>query len=432
MKSSQATYHLNKVFRENASGNFKALTIAVGQSPSMLEYLDNRKSTAEHPNENWARELMELFTLGKGNYTEDDIKNSARAFTGWTTSNGGFGYQTDKHDRGIKSFMGRSGEFDGWQIIDIIFEQPAAAMFIANKLWTYFAYENPEPEIVETLAQTLRAANYELRPVLRQMFTSEAFYSDRARGTQVKSPAQLVVQLCEDLNLEEAPYGLLTRATKSLGQDLFYPPNVKGWDGNREWINANTLLLRYNLPLQLAKGTNAAKAREEMQSMSMQESMQETMQVKESGVSSMKAETNAEAMKKSLETYKQQAREELRKKLAALPGGEAKAIRQKLKNATRAERRDILRQLGVAPSPGLRMDPGELFAELQFTTGRGCVDALRRRFLVTPLDPDQENLLLTALGVSSPEAPLTLAQLPMEKRHAALHLVTSLAEYQLC
>ncbi|MCC6155400.1 MAG: DUF1800 family protein, partial [Candidatus Hydrogenedentes bacterium] len=140
VKSSWHTHQLNDVFRRHAIGNFKQLTIEVGQSPSMLRYLDNNKSTKKHPNENWARELMELFTLGQGQYSEDDIKESARAFTGWTSTHEKFAYRFDYHDGGSKTFMGKTGNFDGWDVINIIFEQPAASEFIAAKLWTYFAY----------------------------------------------------------------------------------------------------------------------------------------------------------------------------------------------------------------------------------------------------------------------------------------------------
>jgi len=241
-------WQVNDIARKNASGNFKTMTIEMGQSPAMLRYLDNNRSTKRKPNENWARELMELFTMGQGNYTEDDIKNSARAFTGWNCDHERFQYREDQHDFGSKTFMGRTGDLDGWDIVDIIFEQPATAEYIAGELWTYFAYENPEPEIVSELAATLRDNDYEMKPMLEQLFASRAFYSDKAIGTQIKSPAQLVIQLCSDLGVEEPPYALMNSAMRQLGQDLFYPPNVKGWDGGRAWINANALLYRYNLP----------------------------------------------------------------------------------------------------------------------------------------------------------------------------------------
>jgi hypothetical protein len=254
-------WQVNDIQRRHASGNFKTLTIEMGQSPAMLRYLDNDRSTKREPNENWARELMELFTMGAGNYTEDDIKNSARAFTGWSRDHEKFVYNEENHDFGEKSFMGRTGNFDGWDVIDIIFEQPATAEHVARELWVYFAYDKPEPEIVSGLAKTLRANDYEMKPVLEQLFWSKAFYSDNAIGTQIKSPAQLIVQLCADLGVDRPPYQLAATAMRQLGQELFYPPNVKGWDGGRAWINANALLYRYNLPGMLVAPRNTRRDR---------------------------------------------------------------------------------------------------------------------------------------------------------------------------
>lgn len=258
VKFSYSNHQIYEVFRAHATGNAKALTIAVGQCPAMLEYLDNRKSTKAAPNENWARELMELFTLGKGQYSEDDIKNSARAFTGWTCDHKIFQYKPERHDDGEKTFLGRRGNFDGWNIIDIIFEQPACAEFLAAKLWRFFAGTEPEPQVVQALAQTLRDNDYELRPLLRQLFASAEFYAPEVMGAQIKSPAQFVLRLCYDLGIEP-PFDTLPRATRAIGQDLFYPPNVKGWDGNRAWINANSLLVRANLPAQLLDEKPARK-----------------------------------------------------------------------------------------------------------------------------------------------------------------------------
>jgi len=252
VQSSYLNYALNDTFRSQSTGNFKTLAIAVGQSPAMLRYLDNAQSTKKQPNENWARELMELFTIGQGHYTEDDIKESARAFTGWGMADEGFRFREEVHDFGEKTFMGRTGDFDGWDIFDILFEQPATAEFICRKLCRFFAYEEPEEGLVRGLANTLRTSRYELKPVLRQLFLSKAFYGPKARATQVKSPAQYVVCLASDLGVERPPWPHMARATDQLGQKLFFPPNVKGWDGNRAWINANTLLIRYNLPVALA------------------------------------------------------------------------------------------------------------------------------------------------------------------------------------
>lgn len=377
VRSSTHTYQLNKVFRENAAGNFKTLTIHVGQSPSMLRYLDNVQSTKQHPNENWARELMELFTLGQGQYTEDDIKESARAFTGWSANHERFIYREDVHDFGEKVFMGRRGKWDGWDIIDIIFEQPAAAAFIANKLWTYFAYDDPDPDIVEGLAQTLRASRYELRPMLRQMFLARAFYSDRAIGTQVKSPVQFVVQLAADLDYDHPPYAAMARATQALGQDLFYPPNVKGWDGNLAWANANTMLIRFNLPGQL-------------------------LTVKPKPEDSYMGQAAPDRPAPGADF----AREMMAPPVAS-PSGPA------------------------AGQP--RWDPRAFFGAMEFKTAGECVTKLSEHFLNVPLSTEQQRVLIEALGVpGGADVPARGKQLNPRNLMAALHLLLSTAEYQLC
>lgn len=375
VKSSWHTYHLNETFRTQAAGNFKSLATAVGQSPSMLRYLDNRQSTKQHPNENWARELMELFTLGQGQYTEDDIKNSARAFTGWTCDYKTFQFREDTHDYGDKTFMGRTGDFDGWDIMDIIFEQPAASTFIATKLWKYFAYDDPEPEIVAGLAETLRSNNFEIQPVLREMLLSRAFYSDKAMGQQVKSPAQFVVQLASDLEIDDPPYPAMAQATARLGQDLFFPPNVKGWDGNRAWVNANALLIRYNLPAMLVR-------RRPQQ------------------------DHNAYMGQAALDSTK---------------------------SADPAMQDTMMKSADPAPVESQPWNPRRFFASLEFSTTGECVDHMARHFLCVPLSTEQRTILIQALGVpGGADAALTARNVRPMNLMASLHLLLSTAEYQLC
>ncbi|KAF0246735.1 MAG: hypothetical protein FD180_406 [Planctomycetota bacterium] len=248
VKSCRNNWQLFQVFRNGAAGNFRELVRSVGKSPAMLEYLDNEKNRKGHPNENWGRELMELFTMGRGNYTEDDIKEAARAFTGWTRVGEKFWFNGRAHDEGVKTVLGRKGAFDGDEAVDIVVENPATARFVAKKLWEFFAYEEPETEIVDGLARVFTEAKFELKPVLRTMFLSEAFHSPRCVGNQIKSPVQLVLGLLDALDVplgqESGKFARLILT--GLGQDLFHPPNVKGWPGNRAWIDTNTLLLRCN------------------------------------------------------------------------------------------------------------------------------------------------------------------------------------------
>ena len=240
----------NLLFREYALGNVRDLTMHVAQDPAMLRYLDNNVNVKAHPNENFARELMELFTLGIGNYSEQDIRESARAFTGWTfrrTPDGtGFFLDNDRqHDEGVKTFLGQSGRFSGADIVNIIFQQPTAARFFATKLLAFFVYEDPEPQLVDQVAALLRKNNFEVRPVMSIVLRSNVFFSDRAYRALVKSPVEFVVGTHQLFGVTDVlPVELAT--LRQMGQVLFYPPNVKGWDGGAAWLNSQTILTREN------------------------------------------------------------------------------------------------------------------------------------------------------------------------------------------
>ena len=249
VKNPYFMWRQNQTFREHARGNFGVLVKAVSRDPAMIQWLDLRESRAAHPNENFAREVMELFTLGEGHYTETDVTEGARAFTGYRIDprDSSFRFAAFDHDNKPKNFLGRSDVLDGDQAIDTILQQPACARYMAAKLWTFFAYENPSAPLVEALANTLRANRYEMRPALHQMFTSQEFYSPEAVRTQIKSPVQWMVQTARAMEIELPPKGPLAVALRQMGQVPFYPPSVKGWDGGKAWISTSTLLTRYNL-----------------------------------------------------------------------------------------------------------------------------------------------------------------------------------------
>lgn len=249
-------YHQNVLFRTHALGNFRELIHAVATDPAMLIWLDGVQNTRQAPNENFARELMELFTLGPGHYTEKDVQESARAFTGWGLQSKIvfdfvqyseiFKFDIEAHDFGPKRFLGMTGRLNGHQIIDIVLSQPAAPAFIAKKLLTAFVYENPEDDLVTETARLLRLNDWELKPVMRFILTSDAFWSDRARGALIKSPVELVVGLMKQLDYPN-PQGVdLAVWTRLMGQELFNPPSVKGWAGGRHWLNSLTYLKRFN------------------------------------------------------------------------------------------------------------------------------------------------------------------------------------------
>ncbi|HKQ74102.1 MAG TPA: DUF1800 domain-containing protein [Blastocatellia bacterium] len=244
--------HQIEMLRQNANGNFRNLLIGVSKEPAMLVYLDNRINTKGAANENYAREIMELFSLGVGNYTEKDIKAAARAFTGWTNSGLKVIYQPELHDDGEKTFLGASGNFDLEQVVDIILKQKAAAEFITGKLFRFLVREDISPELNAKLASILRDGNYELKPLLKTIFLSKDFYSPASYATQIKSPVQLVISTYKKLGLTEAPGApYFPTVTTNLGQSLGNPPNVKGWDGGRSWINPSTMLQRANFARQV-------------------------------------------------------------------------------------------------------------------------------------------------------------------------------------
>jgi uncharacterized protein (DUF1800 family) len=253
VQSSRAMLAQNELFRKHAAGNFGKLLHAVIHDPAMLRYLDNNRNTKGRPNENLAREIMELFAMGVDQgYTENDIKEGARALTGHTFDprTWEYRYNAAAHDRGPKTIFGRTGTFDGDRFVDLILEQPATARFIARKLFVFFAHGDPAPAVIDRLAAVLRANDYELAPVLTELFRSEEFYSARSVGTQIKSPIQLAVGTARVLGVKDVEPQFVVTAAQSLGQELFGPPNVKGWDGGRAWVNTNTVVARANFPAQ--------------------------------------------------------------------------------------------------------------------------------------------------------------------------------------
>jgi len=417
------TWDLNQLFREKGLGPIPALTVAVGQSPVMLDYLDNRKSTKDQPNENWARELMELFTLGQGAYTETDIKESARAFTGWTSDTNAFRYQLGSHDFGEKTFLGRRGHFDGWDIIQIIFEEPAAATFLARKLWHYFAGDTVNEAAVEGLARCLVEHNFDVTPALKALFLSEAFYSSEVQGTQIKSPVQFMLQLCADLGLEAPPYFELAQGSRALGQDLFYPPNVKGWDGNRAWINANSLLIRYNLPPLIVQAALRGDRRP-----NRYRNMESTMMEQAEGMSAAEGVNMMEGANMAQATRGAAIREALQQR----PREERRALREALRDGPDQARNEALKTLGIAPPAAGNEHPIRAFQALAFSTAGECVAALAARFLVREPSVEQSRILLEALGASEASQPLALDGISDGQRFRVLRLLTSMAEYQLC
>lgn len=252
------SYHMfmqNQLFRRHAAGNFGSLLFAIIRDPAMIAYLDNNESRKGRPNENLARELMELFSLGEGHYTEQDIKEGARALTGYTFEFNDFAFRNDWHDEGTKTILGKTGGLDGDGFVKAILAKRECSEFIALKFYRYFVGDIPAAgdarraalAVVKHMASWLLAARYDLKPMLRRLLLSEHFHDPAVRLGRIKSPAELVVGLVRSLDAPVRDLGILNDAMDLMGQSLFYPPSVKGWDGGRSWINTSTLYIRQNV-----------------------------------------------------------------------------------------------------------------------------------------------------------------------------------------
>ncbi len=236
-----------QLFHEMGISSFRDLMVAVAQDPAMLSFLDAGVNVKGAPNENFAREIMELFTMGVGNYSETDIREAARAFTGWNYVDLDFVINDDQHDDGEKTFLGHSGNFDGVEIIDLIMQQPVTAEYIAGKIYRFFVRQELSPALQAELGNIFREADYDVATLLQAIFISKDFYSSPSVGSQIKSPVQLAVSTYRKLGLDTAP-GVpdFNQATGALSQSLFRPPTVAGWAGGRSWMTPGLLLERGN------------------------------------------------------------------------------------------------------------------------------------------------------------------------------------------
>ena len=260
IRNSYLMLQQNVLFLHHANGNFGDLALGIIRDPAMLHFLNNDSNRKDHPNENLAREIMELFTLGVGNYTEDDIKQGARALTGYSVEGNDFRFRPFIHDNGQKVILGRRGTFDGDAFVRILLDQPACPMWVSYKLYKHFVGDiddRPTPEqtdVIRQLARVLVSNHYELSPVLKTIFKSEHFYDPAIVGNQIKSPAQMAVGAIRVLQTPQRDLNTITDAMALMGQKLFDPPSVAGWGGGREWINTSTLFGRQNLATFLLTG----------------------------------------------------------------------------------------------------------------------------------------------------------------------------------
>lgn len=237
------------VIRQNALGNFGDLLFGVSKSPAMLQFLNNQENKKQHANENFGREVMELFTMGLGNYTEEDVKQGSRAFTGWGYNKyGEFVFRKNEHDFGMKTFLGKTGNFDGNDILNIILEQKATAYHITDKIYRFFVNDTPRENVVSDLAQQFYQSNYDISSLMKSIFKSVDFYKPENQGNIIKSPVELLVGMRRTIPVDFGKDQVQILLQRIMDQTLFYPPNVGGWPGGRDWIDSSTLLFRMRLP----------------------------------------------------------------------------------------------------------------------------------------------------------------------------------------
>ena len=253
----------NMLLRRDAFGNFGELLHDVAKDPAMLQYLDGASNRKGKPNENFAREVMELFTLGEGHYTQRDVSEAARAYTGWSLDpdTQAYVWRANLHDDGNKTVLGQTGPFDGDQVLDVLLARPETATFVTTKLWREFVSDTPDPARIAPIAAQFRASHYDIKVALHGLFMSDAFWNDDDRGVLVKSPAEFVVGTLRAFDIgydNTAPFAAQIR---TLGENLFYPPNVNGWPGGTIWINSSTLLARKQFVEQLFRATETAGPR---------------------------------------------------------------------------------------------------------------------------------------------------------------------------
>ncbi len=237
------------IIRTNALGSFADMLKAVSKSPAMLQFLNNQQNRKSHPNENFAREVMELFTMGRGNYTEADVKEAARAFTGWAFNlKGEFIFRKNQHDNGSKTFLGKTGSFDGDDILNILLDNKQTANYISKKIYRHFVNDNLNEANQQWLSNRFYSNNYDIARLLEDMYTSDWFYNEKNIGTKIKSPVELLagIRRLLPMQLENDQSQLLFQ--RALGQVLFYPPNVAGWPGGKSWIDSSSLMLRLRIP----------------------------------------------------------------------------------------------------------------------------------------------------------------------------------------
>ena len=405
----------NDTLRSHANGNFRDLLIAVAKDPAMLAYLDAAVNIKGAPNENFAREVMELFTMGVGNYTESDIKETARAFTGWNSDNLRFVVNTAQHDNDAKFVLGRRGNFDGEQVIDILLAQPATANYIAGKLYRYFVREDLSTDLQKQLGRLLRDKGYDIGAFMETLLLSVDFYSGASRASRIKPPVELLISTYKKMELAAVP-GIpdFNDQTEFLGQKLFFPPNVAGWANGRSWITPGLLLARGNAiydtvfpPIDFIAPDRVPKSM--YQIIPVADKLARGMDVTTATLPEGKAGTET-SMPKSADRN-----EDFNTRLASY-------------NAWRK----AIEKVKPIPRETAQLDLSQLLRQAGCKTTAQAVDHLLLRFISTPITDAEKQKLTALLSDDLGTTDLLRADSYMEDAlRNLLHVILSLPAYQL-
>ncbi|HZL34589.1 MAG TPA: DUF1800 domain-containing protein [Tepidisphaeraceae bacterium] len=434
----------NELFHKEAIGNYKRLTHEIIHDPAMLRYLNNDQNIKGRPNENLARELMELFTMGEGNgYAEKDIGQVARALTGMTVNprQEAAMFFPKRHDDGMKTIFGKTGNYGPDDVVNLIFDRPYPAHHLAERLWVYFGTPEPAQADVNAVADALRTHNWEVAPALRVLFTSPAFYSDQTRDVMIKSPVDLEVSTLR--LLEEPPQPRLLAVSagglQQLGEALFQPPNVKGWVGGEHWITSGTIFARYRICEAMAGGAFGAnfgnnpggKFGGKAGKLRNAAKLQKLGNDANSAPQSATVDTKNPATTAAAEIGANQPKANTTPAPKA-PATIADARRDRVVAERMAQRQRVLAELAKIPPlpPAEQMvAPAKLFAALgAHPTAVQLVDAAVTRFIQQPLPTEKKTALVNALG----NKPLVLGELPTDQRvRQMIGLLLSTPEYQM-
>ena len=402
-----------ETFEQHAAGNFRDLLIAVAQDPAMLYYLDAGVNVKGAANENFAREVMELFTMGVGNYSEKDVREAARAFTGWNFENLEFVVHPALHDEDEKTFLGRTGNFDGVEVLDIILEHEVTAEYIGAKLYRFFVREDPSEALVEEIGSIFRDNDYELRPLLTAMFLSRDFYSEASYGAHIKGPVEHVVTLLKHLGAEDVP-GVpdFNRTTVALGQHLLNPPSVAGWAQGKSWITPALIQERGNVAFDYLFPDLPSF----VEPNSLYNTAAEVGDRLRRGYDFLSATALDDPGEMSMFDMAAVERDELFNTRISTYRGYERAMRK----------------LIPTPRGGARIDVTQMIMDSGAETTGEAVDYLLARFLRVPLAPgtrdDLVEFLETELGTSDIGRAQTYMEDPLRM---VSHLIMSTPEYQL-